>query len=218
MAEIIYKISRASSSGYGAGDGHEDPYINYGAGSIESGSLESNTIASNITYATVSNCKTNDGKTGNTLYKLAILATINETEYNLGTIYAKQGGTSSTTYGGAAVSSTEGTTCFIPNALSNTARKDLALYGISYLRTKVIYGYFWAQASTVCTLKFTTGPLYSKCTAPTTVTIKPTNVAPNGAATLSWSGAKKGTNNEITGYEIYRSTAANGTYSKIGNK
>ena len=219
MATITYTIPRASSSGYGAGDSNDDPYINYGAGKISSGSLQSNTIASDITYATVSNCKTNDGSSGKTLYRLAILATINGTEYNLGTIYAKQGGTTSTTYGGAAVTSTEGkTTCFIPKNLSDTAKKNLAQYGISYLRTKVTYGYFWAQNTTVCTLKFTTSPLYSKCQAPTTVTIKPTDVAPGGAATLEWSGAKEGTNNKITGYEIYRSTAANGTYSKLGDK
>lgn len=47
---------------------------------------------------------------------------------------------------------------------------------------------------------------YSVPTPPTNLSVSPNNVAPGASATLSWSGAASGTNNAITGYEIYRST------------
>lgn len=57
---------------------------------------------------------------------------------------------------------------------------------------------------------------YSSVGAPTTVTVSPTNAAPGGEATLSWSGATPGTNNAIRGYEVYRATSADGEYTSIG--
>ena len=54
---------------------------------------------------------------------------------------------------------------------------------------------------------------YSAPSAPTTVTLSANNVAPGASVTLSWSGAKAGTNNAITGYHIYRATSSSGTYS-----
>lgn len=55
---------------------------------------------------------------------------------------------------------------------------------------------------------------YTSPTAPTSVTISPTNVAPGGSATLSWSGASAGNNNPISGYDIYSCDGdPNGTYS-----
>lgn len=53
---------------------------------------------------------------------------------------------------------------------------------------------------------------------PTAVSVSATNVAPNTNHTLSWSGAAAGTNNAITGYEVYRSETSNGTYTKLGSK
>ena len=42
----------------------------------------------------------------------------------------------------------------------------------------------------------------TKCTAPTSISFTSV-VAPNGTLTISWSGAADGTNNTITGYDVY---------------
>lgn len=60
-----------------------------------------------------------------------------------------------------------------------------------------------------------TAKTYTACSAPTTVSISATNVAPGASVTLSWSGAGAGTNNAITGYQIYRATSSGGTYSLL---
>lgn len=60
-----------------------------------------------------------------------------------------------------------------------------------------------------------TAKTYTACSAPTTVSISATNVAPGASVTLSWSGAGAGTNNAITGYQIYRATSTSGTYSLL---
>lgn len=56
---------------------------------------------------------------------------------------------------------------------------------------------------------------YSSLGAPTAVSVSPTNAAPGGEATLTWSGAMAGTNNSIRGYEVYRATSTEGTYSRL---
>lgn len=54
--------------------------------------------------------------------------------------------------------------------------------------------------------------LYSACTAPTTFTVSSNNF--ESSVTLSWSGAKAGTNNSIKGYLIhYRTSSNNSTWS-----
>lgn len=50
--------------------------------------------------------------------------------------------------------------------------------------------------------------LYTKCSAPTSVTIKSSSnsstvMKPTDSITVNWSGAKNGTNNTITGYDIF---------------
>ena len=60
-------------------------------------------------------------------------------------------------------------------------------------------------------------PLYTNCTAPTSVSASPISVAPGGSATLTWSGANGGTNNPITSYYIMRSTSASGSYSRVSS-
>lgn len=62
-----------------------------------------------------------------------------------------------------------------------------------------------------------TARTYTACTAPTTVSVSATGVAPGASVTLSWSGAAVGTNNAITGYQVYRATSATGTYSLLAN-
>lgn len=53
---------------------------------------------------------------------------------------------------------------------------------------------------------------YEAVSAPTVVTLSATNASPNAEVELSWSGASAGTNNPITGYEIYVSDRVNGDY------
>lgn len=56
---------------------------------------------------------------------------------------------------------------------------------------------------------------YAATGAPTTLKVDVTNVAPGAQAVLSWSGASAGTNNAITGYEVYRADSAAGDYSLL---
>lgn len=62
-----------------------------------------------------------------------------------------------------------------------------------------------------------TARTYTACTAPTAVSVSSTGVAPGAIVTLSWSGAAAGTNNAITGYQVYRATSATGTYSLLSS-
>lgn len=56
---------------------------------------------------------------------------------------------------------------------------------------------------------------FAAVTAPTAVTLSATNASPNADVELSWSGATAGTNNAITGYEVYRASSVNGEYSLL---
>ena len=56
---------------------------------------------------------------------------------------------------------------------------------------------------------------YSKCGAPTSVSVASNDVAANANVELSWSGATAGTGVSIRGYDVYRATSATGTYTKL---
>lgn len=56
---------------------------------------------------------------------------------------------------------------------------------------------------------------WTKCSAPTSVTVSATNVAPGAKVKLEWDGAYEGDGNAIAGYEIHRATSATGTYTKL---
>ena len=62
------------------------------------------------------------------------------------------------------------------------------------------YSYGWATI-TDASLSYTIA--YTNCGAPTTITYSPSIVKPDSNLTISWSGATAGTNNPITGYDIY---------------
>lgn len=51
---------------------------------------------------------------------------------------------------------------------------------------------------------------YATMSAPTTIRVDMTNVAPGAEATLSWSGAAAGENNAISGYWVYQSETRDG--------
>lgn len=56
---------------------------------------------------------------------------------------------------------------------------------------------------------------YSSVTAPTAIRLSAAIANPGDTVTLSWSGAQGGTNTTIGGYEVWRATSENGTYSKL---
>lgn len=58
----------------------------------------------------------------------------------------------------------------------------------------------WVRPTSV-TLSYTIA--YTNCGAPTTITYSPSIVKPDSNLTISWGGATAGTNNPITGYDIY---------------
>ena len=60
-----------------------------------------------------------------------------------------------------------------------------------------------------------TARTYTACGAPTAIAVSANNVAPGAGVTLSWSGASAGTNNAIAGYQVCRSTSAEGPYSLL---
>ena len=66
-------------------------------------------------------------------------------------------------------------------------------------------------SSAVATLSMTS----KAAVAPATVAVSKTAPEPDVSVTISWSGAKAGTNNPIDGYEVYRATSKSGTYSKV---
>lgn len=52
-------------------------------------------------------------------------------------------------------------------------------------------------------------------TAPTGIYASNTSPEPGTTITIGWSGAAAGVSNPITGYELWRSTSRNGTYTKV---
>ena len=56
---------------------------------------------------------------------------------------------------------------------------------------------------------------YTNCSAPTSVSVATSTPAAGGTTTLSWSGAKAGTLNPISGYQIYRATSSGGSYTLL---
>lgn len=108
---------------------------------------------------------------------------------------------------------------FSKNVLSDWGLAGLTVFGtITVVFSFAAYG---AQGETRSSrfsdiaLNITYSLPYSKCTAPATVKVNRSGVAPGAVVTLSWSGAKKGDNNAISGYKVYRATSASGTYKLL---
>lgn len=65
------------------------------------------------------------------------------------------------------------------------------------------------------TLTITYEMPYTAPTAPTAVTISKATATPGESVTLSWSGAKAGNNVNISGYQVYRASSADGEYAYL---
>lgn len=85
-------------------------------------------------------------------------------------------------------------------------------YYYKVLTVGTVSGYNSGQSTAYATLTC----LCTAASAPTSVTLNASLLNAGTGATLSWSGAAAGTNNAITGYTVYRATAAAGTYEQIG--
>ncbi len=82
---------------------------------------------------------------------------------------------------------------------SNTSPMNITNYmGIEYSNMELVIE--WTTRATACS-------------APTAVTISPTVGTPNQSVTISWSGAKAGTNNPISGFRIFWRDGAQPTTS-----
>lgn len=61
-----------------------------------------------------------------------------------------------------------------------------------------------------------TPPTTTKTTPPTSITFSSNGVAPNASVTMSWSGAKAGTNNAITGYVVDEFLSTTQQWRRVG--
>ena len=97
--------------------------------------------------------------------------------------------------GNGSAASTDGTpTVTFTDTLTKGTSAYTAYY-YCYVHTADI------STDSVATLSVPVPVGYTACQAPT-VSISPATVGPAGTYTISWSGAKAGTNNDITGYVI----------------
>ena len=97
---------------------------------------------------------------------------------------------------------------------SSTSSVNIPSYGGGEHKWKVITKGAYSNSAASSTASCFT---YTATGAPTSVSLAATTIDAGTSTTLSWSGAKAGTYNTITGYHIYRSTAENGTYSLAYN-
>ncbi len=84
--------------------------------------------------------------------------------------------------------------------------------GSSYTYTVYTLGTYANSGASVGRTVYT----YGAPSAPTSISVS--NATPDAGTnvTLSWSGAGAGSFNDITGYQVHRSTSAGGTYSYLG--
>lgn len=110
-------------------------------------------------------------------------------------------------------------TFYIP--FSNSTSTNISL-NISYMRSMNYSGVILKSCSASGTAQLETA--YTSCSAPTSISISNTSPKRGQQITISWSGAKGGTENSITGYDIeykvgsggwnsWRSVSTGNTYS-----
>ena len=85
-------------------------------------------------------------------------------------------------------------------------------YGGGEHKWKIITKGTYSNSSASSTVSCFT---YTATGAPTSVSLAASVVDAGTSTTLSWSGAKAGTYNAITGYHVYRATSENGAYSVL---
>lgn len=93
--------------------------------------------------------------------------------------------------------------CFVYHNTSGTAKIKVALDGL-------IAGWEGDIIDRSSTFTLTTNKPYTKCGAPTSITVNKTIIKPEDEITINWSGATNGTANTINGYEIYYNFTSTG--------
>ena len=95
---------------------------------------------------------------------------------------------------------------------SSTTSTNVPSYGGGEHKWKVVTKGTHSNSAASTTVSCFT---YTATSAPTSVSLAATTVDAGASTTLSWSGAKAGTYNAITGYHVYRATSENGAYSVL---
>ena len=85
-----------------------------------------------------------------------------------------------------------------------------------YYRVQTLSGTSPAYDSAVSTVYASATSGYGKPTVPTDFTATPNKATAGGIVRLSWSASTDGYLNPVTGYQIVRSTTADGVYSDVG--
>ena len=137
-------------------------------------------------------------------------------------IYLAEGNTATLKWSGAGAGTNNPISSYllyVDNALygetpSSVSSVNIPSYGGGEHKWKVITKGAYSNSAASSTASCFT---YTATSAPTSVSLAATTIDAGTSTTLSWSGAKAGTYNTITGYHIYRSTAENGTYSLAYN-
>ena len=137
-------------------------------------------------------------------------------------IYLAEGSTATLKWSGAAAGTNNaisGYLVYVGDSLyadvgSSTTSTSVPSYSGGEHKWKVITKGAYSNSAASSTASCFT---YTATGAPTSVSLAATTIDAGESTTLSWSGAKAGTYNTITGYHVYRSTAENGTYSLAYN-
>ena len=95
---------------------------------------------------------------------------------------------------------------------SSTTSTSVPSYGGGEHKWKVVTKGTYSNSAASSTVSCFT---YTATSAPTSISLAATTVDAGASTTLSWSGAKAGTYNAITGYHVYRATSENGAYSVL---
>lgn len=135
-------------------------------------------------------------------------------------IYIGEGSTATLKWSGASAGTNNaiaGYLVYVGDSLyadvgSSTTSTSVPSYGGGEHKWKVITKGTYSNSSASSTVSCFT---YTATGAPTSVSLAASVVDAGASTTLSWSGAKAGTYNAITGYHIYRATSENGTYSVL---
>ena len=133
-------------------------------------------------------------------------------------IYLAEGSTATLKWSGAAAGTNNaisGYLVYVGDSLyadvgSSTTSTSVPSYSGGEHKWKVITKGAYSNSAASSTASCFT---YTATGAPTSVSLAATTIDAGESTTLSWSGAKEGTYNTITGYHVYRSTSENGTYS-----
>ena len=135
-------------------------------------------------------------------------------------IYLAEGSTATLKWSGAAAGTNNaisGYLVYVGDSLyadvgSSTTSTSVPSYSGGEHKWKVVTKGAYSNSAASSTVSCFT---YTATSAPTNVSLAATTVDAGASTTLSWSGAKAGTYNAITGYHVYRATSKNGAYSVL---